>query len=1266
MKTTVGKLLLQDAVPAEFQAAAAQTLDKKGVSDLLREIAQKAPDRYREISHKLLGVAREVAFSSGANAFGLRHLTKSPSAAKLQEEFKNDFRGILADDTLSDKERNEQIIKRAGQLQEKQTEAVYQDSLKEGNPLAQQILSGARGNKTNLSTLRGSDVLYTDSQDNVLPVPVLRSYSEGLSPSEYWASTYGARKGVVAVKTGVADAGALAKLLNRVSHRLMVVGEDDPDLVKGQLRGMPVDTDDPDNVGALLAKDVGDYKRDTPLTSGMLRRLQGKGIGRIVVRSPIVGGSAEGGIYAKDAGVREYGTLPGIGEQTGLTAAQALSEVLTQSTLGAKHTGGVSGQDKSLSGFKYIEQMISIPKTMKEGGVHAQLDGRVRKISPHPVAGNNLWIDDEPHYIPADRDLNVKLGDEVEAGDMLTDGAPNPAEIVKHKGIGEGRRYFAHAFRKVMRDSGLNAHRRNIEVLARGLINHVQLTDEYGAYSPDDVVPYSTLEKLYRPRVSSEKTPLAKAKGRYLEEPVLHYTLGTLLRPSVLAELGAHGIEEVRTHAEPPPFTPRMIRGNDSLQYDPDPLVRMYGSGLKASLLDAVHFGGTSDPGGTSFVPGLMAATDFGRKGLVRSPQPGLAPPPEGKPFAKMSQDWGTVLKEKIQAAEAKTHTSPTEGQREAGNYKKGKVSIQGLLISIEYPRGSTRSGVGKDGKPWENTMKSAYGYIRRQPKSQADGDHQDVFLGDHPDSQIVFVVDQNKPNGRFDECKSMIGWTNSREAKEAYLANYSAGWTGFGAITPMTMTRFKEWLIDGDTSRPASQWAKQAADWGNTAVGAGLGGLAGAGLGYLRSRTDDEEKRNTGGDMLAGGLLGAGLGAGLGAIKGRPSGQAPLPSSAALNPEASKSPLAVAGPTAAAPAVPPATTAPSTPTAPPQDEITWQEGVGGIAGHQAIATGSNALVEGSVRRAKEVLSPAMRGLLKMPAPAASTALQAAEKAAPSMGLSALRNLSLRQAAKGALKVPFWNAGRFLRGNLIADTALDVLGNSPIGAPRILGGEGWGVQRPSATAADILWKNLAGHFDSQTAPGQDLSLSTLPSRTWENAKFIGRNLLSPRLITNLRGAAHLNENWQQQQAQAAKDAVEVAVAARLKSERLAKMPPAPALAERSQELPELALGNIQTAHRRGEADWAREASKRGLAAGLLDNPAAEVALEQFKERALLAHQIANKMDVQNRPLNEKQLHAMQRRLIGLTTDIRDNTEKMQRGFWGEAGSYLDRLNPFSR
>lgn len=635
LRMSMGQLLVRQALPEEMRDKD-RILDKKGMGELLNELATKHPDKYVEVAKKLNDIGRTVATEFGGYTFGLEHLKTSAVGKKYADEVRTRMKKILARKDLTPEQRNDLIVKVAGMTQQKTIDDVYAEGLKQNNPLAMQVLSGSRGNPMNFASLVSGDRLYSDHRDRTIPLPVLSSYSQGLRASEHWASTYGARRGTMATKFATQDAGFLSKQLNQVAHRLMIVDEDDPR--DNHDVGLPVNTDDVDNEGALLARDVGPYKRNTVVSPKIARHLKGLGHERILLRSPLVGGSPDGGVYSRDVGIRERGVLPGRGEQVGLTAAQALSEPLAQGQLSAKHSGGVAGQEKAVGGFAYINQLIQVPKTFKGGAAHSEHDGTVTGIEEAPAGGKFVYVDGKKHYVGTGYELKVKKGDAVEAGDVLSEGFPNPQVITRHKGVGEGKRYFTDAMVKAMKSAGMKVHRRNVELLARGLINHVRLTDEFGDYVPDDTVPYSTLEHAYQPREGHQLLDPGRSLNKYLEKPILHYSVGTKIRPSVLKEIQHFGIKELAVHDQPPPFEPEMIRGMYSLQHDPDWMTRMYGSGLKESLKDSTARGGTSDELGTSFVPSLARAVDFGRVGSVRQPEAGIKPPPEGTPFPAMKK----------------------------------------------------------------------------------------------------------------------------------------------------------------------------------------------------------------------------------------------------------------------------------------------------------------------------------------------------------------------------------------------------------------------------------------------------------------------------------------------------------------------------------------------------------------------------------------------------------------------------------------------------
>lgn len=141
----------------------------------------------------------------------------------------------------------------------------------------------------------------------------------------------------------------------------------------------------------------------------------------------------------------------------------------------------------------------------------------------------------------------------------------------------------------------------------------------------------------------------------------------------------------------------------------------------------------------------------------------------------------------------------PTQAQKDAGNYKVGRIKVGGLDISVENPDQSARKGVDPDGKAWESTMNGHYGYVKGVKARAPDKEHIDVnvkagtadsYSGD------VFVINQKDPKtGKFDEPKVYIGYGNENEAEQAYRSNYAQDWQGFGDMVRLPMSKFKEML---------------------------------------------------------------------------------------------------------------------------------------------------------------------------------------------------------------------------------------------------------------------------------------------------------------------------------------------------------------------------------------------------------------------------------------------------------------------------------------
>lgn len=157
-----------------------------------------------------------------------------------------------------------------------------------------------------------------------------------------------------------------------------------------------------------------------------------------------------------------------------------------------------------------------------------------------------------------------------------------------------------------------------------------------------------------------------------------------------------------------------------------------------------------------------------------------------------------------LAAAGRNTTPMPTPAQHAAGNYRKGRFALHGLLIAIENPMGSIRDGVGADGVPWRNRMAAHYGYF--SGTRGADGDPVDVFVGGFPDAADVWVINQVDPaTGAFDEHKVMLGFASEAMARAAYNESYTRDWAGMGSMVRISVPQLKWWLRHGSKSAPVT-----------------------------------------------------------------------------------------------------------------------------------------------------------------------------------------------------------------------------------------------------------------------------------------------------------------------------------------------------------------------------------------------------------------------------------------------------------------------------
>jgi hypothetical protein len=167
---------------------------------------------------------------------------------------------------------------------------------------------------------------------------------------------------------------------------------------------------------------------------------------------------------------------------------------------------------------------------------------------------------------------------------------------------------------------------------------------------------------------------------------------------------------------------------------------------------------------------------------------------------ASVKPDKGIVKMAKtLTEARKDTDRNPTEAQKISGNYRKGTLNWNGLVIKLENPKGSYRSGTNKSGTKWRNKMYADYGYFSRTEAK--DGDNVDCFIGPNPKSELVVAIDQYDGD-KFDETKFILGVGTAGEGMNLYSKHYPRGWK-VGPVSTCTVDQLKQWLKDGEHKKP-------------------------------------------------------------------------------------------------------------------------------------------------------------------------------------------------------------------------------------------------------------------------------------------------------------------------------------------------------------------------------------------------------------------------------------------------------------------------------
>ena len=515
-------------------------------------------------------------------------------------------------------------------------------------------------------------------------------------------------------------------------------------------------------------------------------------------------------LYDLIQGTKE-GNLFEQADNTPRTLVQAIKEVLNIDYNGQRRNNVLVGDNKtSQQGQHGRTGDVASEKRTESREQSADNSGRTDEDSGSPTFETNRQTENESGDIRTAQTVH-QSGSEREGFEQTLDGrrqtdgsgmADDNATVMEKRTSRSDIRVLEEGLDAKRGDNTEHSERTRRTAESERLVNTAK---QHGLFIPAEVImtltgkyPKRTGESVVyidteAGKVTKVKDPYAKSamkSGVQPEDAIFEHRVHNLLFPETAYTL--EGISEELGDV-------RIVLTQDYIQTKGHP--------TKEQITEALAKRGLFPEDKYSFGNEFVSVTDvegdnvlLGEDGTVYFIDPIIR---FKKPLKEILDNYNrnnnSTLGEQIKSAEKEVNTSPTDKQKEAGNYKKGHVQIGTFNITIEQPKGSVRSGVDANGRKWETTMHNTYGYIRGT--EGVDGDHIDVFLSDDIDSwngNNVFVVDQYNEDGTFDEHKVMLGFNTIEEAESAYLDNYEKGWEKKHKIvvSPIHTDNFEKWIV--------------------------------------------------------------------------------------------------------------------------------------------------------------------------------------------------------------------------------------------------------------------------------------------------------------------------------------------------------------------------------------------------------------------------------------------------------------------------------------
>jgi DNA-directed RNA polymerase subunit beta' len=615
--TTTGRILMSAALPEPMQKSILEdlgkSLDKKGLDTLLTQVAKEHAGDYGAVADKLKDIGNGAASGvvtvehsgyTGDHRLDSHQRTYVPVGVHTLAlaDFTPDIatrEHVLAParvevakikgSTMTQYAKDAATVRAwSAADQQMQKEHMAKATDKPSN-LMTMHLAGVKPGWGQYKQLTLAPMLVADASGRTIPVPITKSYAEGLDTGDYWNQMHGARRGAVMKVQEVREPGYLSKLLMANTMDMVVNGED-----CGTTRGISLPVTDVDVHDRILQKDFNTRGVHVPagtmLTPNLVSRMRtADRSAQIVVRSPLKCEHAKG-VCQKCMGLSSDGNMHQIGENIGVSAAQSLGERAVQLTMRVFHTGGTvdtGGGSKVLGEFDRLNQLMMLPKHIADASTLAMHTGTIDKIEP-TATGVTVYIAGKKHHVGKDAKgaplwkplvesapgwAPPKVGMQVVKGQVLSDPLRtlvNPHDLYKATGNMETvQTYLADQVHSLYKGEGIK--RKHVETVVKAMSNltKIEAAGDYPGVLRGEFHPTSKISALNRELIRAGKAPIE-------HKPVLK---GVDIMPLSVQE---------------------------------DWMAKMQHIRLSKTLLDAAATGGTSNIHSLHPIPGMAYGAEFG------------------------------------------------------------------------------------------------------------------------------------------------------------------------------------------------------------------------------------------------------------------------------------------------------------------------------------------------------------------------------------------------------------------------------------------------------------------------------------------------------------------------------------------------------------------------------------------------------------------------------------------------------------------------------